>query len=71
MNIEEVKEYLKGAYYLDQRICTLQDELDILESRLEKCTPSYTVVKSSTQPSFEYTLDKVIQYRERLNRVSY
>lgn len=69
MNNQEVKEYLNRAYYLDRRIDTLQDELNMLESRLYKCTPSYNSnVGNSPQPTFEYVLDRVIQYRERLNR---
>lgn len=68
MTIEEVKEYLNGAYYIDKRIDVLQDELTLLESRLEKCTPSYTSNRGGgNQPSFEYVLDRVLQYRERLN----
>lgn len=69
MNNQEVKEYLNRAYYLDRRIDTLQDELNMLENRLYKCTPSYNSnVGNSPQPTFEYVLDRVIQYRERLNR---
>lgn len=68
MTIQEVKNYLSQAYYIDKRVELLQDELLLLESKLEKCTASYTYTKGGgTQPSFEYVLDKVIQYRNRLN----
>lgn len=69
MTEKEVKEYLNQAYYIDKRIDLLQDELNILENKLYKCTPSYsnTGHNSSPQPTFEYTIDRVIQYRERLN----
>lgn len=69
MTEKEVKEYLTQAYYIDKRIDLLQDELNILESRLYKCTPGYsnTGCNSSPRPTFEYTIDRVIQYRERLN----
>ncbi len=69
MTEKEVKEYLNQAYYLDMRIKALQDELTMLESILFRCTPSYsnTGHNSSPQPTFEYTIDRVIQYRERLN----
>lgn len=69
MTIEEVKEYLNGAYYIDKRIDVLQDELALLESKLYKCTATYgsTGHNSSPQPTFEYTIDRVMQYRDRLN----
>ena len=68
MNIEEIKKYLSRAYYIDRRISVLQDELTILESKLEKCTSSYTSIRcGGSQPTFEYTLDKVMKYREMLN----
>lgn len=68
MTFEKVKEYLSKAEYIDRRIDVLQDELTLLESRLEKCAPSYTSTRGGgNQPSFEYVLDKVLQYRERLN----
>lgn len=69
MTTEEVKSYLNQAYYLDMRINTLQDELNMLENKLFRCTPSYsnTGHNSSPQPTFEYTIDKVMQYRDRLN----
>lgn len=69
MNVEEVKSYLNQAYYIDKRIDVLQNELSMLESRLFRCTPSYsnTGSNSSPQPTFEYTIDRVIQYRDRLN----
>lgn len=69
MTTEEVKSYLNQAYYIDKRIDVLQNELSMLESKLYKCTPSYsnTGSNSSPQPTFEYTIDKVIQYRNRLN----
>ena len=69
MTVEEVKSYLNQAYYIDKRIDVLQNELSMLESKLYKCTPSYsnTGHNSSPQPTFEYTIDRVIQYRERLN----
>lgn len=69
MTNEEVKSYLNQAYYIDRRIDVLQNELSMLESKLEKCSPSYTTTRcGSPQPSFEYTLDRVIKYRETLNR---
>lgn len=69
MTIEEVKNYLSQAYYIDRRIDVLQNELSMLESKLFRCTPSYsnTGSNSSPQPTFEYTIDRVIQYRDRLN----
>lgn len=69
MTIQEVKNYLSQAYYIDRRIDVLQNELSMLESKLFRCTPSYsnTGSNSSPQPTFEYTIDKVIQYRDRLN----
>lgn len=69
MTTEEVKSYLSQAYYIDKRIDVLQNELSMLESKLYKCTPSYsnTGHNSSPQPVFEYTIDRVIQYRNRLN----
>lgn len=68
MTIEEVKSYLNQAYLLDKRINTLQDELTMLESKLEKCTSSYTSIRGGgSQPTFEYTLDNVMKYREMLN----
>ena len=69
MTTEEVKNYLSQAYYIDKRVNTLQDELTMLESKLFRCTPSYsnTGSNSSPQPTFEYTIDRVIQYRDRLN----
>ena len=69
MTEKEVKEYLNQAYYIDKRIDLLQDELNILENKLYKCTSSYsnTGYNSSPQPTFEYTIDRVIQYRDRLN----
>ena len=69
MTVEEVKSYLNQAYYIDMRINALQDELNMLESKLFRCTPSYsnTGSNSSPQPTFEYTMDRVIQYRDRLN----
>lgn len=69
MTIEEVKGFLNQALLLDKRINTLQDELTMLESKLERCTPSYTSIKGGgNQPTFEYNLDKVMKYREMLNR---
>lgn len=68
MTIQKVKNYLSQVYYIDKRVELLQDELLLLESKLEKCTASYTYTKGGgTQPSFVYVLDKVIQYRNRLN----
>jgi hypothetical protein len=69
MTTEEVKNYLSQAYYIDRRIDVLQNELSMLESKLFRCTPSYsnTGSNSSPQPTFEYTIDRVIQYRDRLN----
>lgn len=69
MTIQEVKSYLNQAYYIDRRIDVLQNELSMLESKLFRCTPSYsnTGSNSSPQPTFEYTIDRVIQYRDRLN----
>lgn len=68
MTIQEVKNYLSQAYYIDKRICALQDEITTLQSRLERCTASYTMLSGgSAQPTFEYTLDRVMKYREMLN----
>lgn len=68
MTIQEVKNYLNQAYYIDKRINTLQDELTMLESKLERCTASYTSIRGGgSQPTFEYNLDKVMKYREMLN----
>lgn len=69
MTVEEVKSYLNQAYYIDKRIDVLQNELNMLESKLYKCTANYsnTGHNSSPQPTFEYTIDKVMQYRDRLN----
>jgi DNA-directed RNA polymerase specialized sigma subunit len=68
MTIQEVKNYLSQAYYIDKRVITLQDELTMLESKLERCTASYTSIRGGgSQPTFEYNLDKVMKYREMLN----
>lgn len=68
MTIEEVKSYLNQALLLDKRINALQDELTTLESKLQRCTPSYTNVRGGgNQPTFEYTLDRIMKYREMLN----
>lgn len=68
MTIQEVKNYLSQAYYIDKRVITLQDELTMLESKLERCTASYTSFRGGgSQPTFEYNLDKVMKYREMLN----
>lgn len=68
MTIQEVKSYLSQAYYIDKRVITLQDELTMLESKLERCTASYTSIRGGgSQPTFEYNLDKVMKYREMLN----
>lgn len=68
MTTEEVKNYLSQAYYIDKRVITLQDELTMLESKLERCTASYTSIRGGgSQPTFEYNLDKVVKYREMLN----
>ena len=68
MTTEEVKNYLRQAYYIDKRVNTLQDELTMLESKLERCTASYTSIRGcGNQPTFEYNLDKVMKYREMLN----
>lgn len=68
MTTEEVKNYLSQAYYIDKRVITLQDELTMLESKLERCTASYTSFRGGgSQPTFEYNLDKVMKYREMLN----
>ena len=69
MTEKEVKEYLNQAYYIDKSIDLLQDELNILENKLYKCTSNYsnTGYNSSPQHTFEYTIDRVIQYREMLN----
>lgn len=68
MTIQEVKNYLSQAYYIDKRVITLQDELTMLESKLERCTASYTSIRGGgIQPTFEYNLDKVMKYREMLN----
>ena len=68
MTIQEVKNYLSQAYYIDKRVNTLQDELTMLESKLERCTASYTSFRGGgSQPTFEYNLDKVMKYREMLN----
>jgi DNA-directed RNA polymerase specialized sigma24 family protein len=37
-----------------------------MESRLYKCTPSYSNVGGSNQSTFEYSLDKYLGYRDRL-----
>lgn len=68
MTIQEVKNYLNQAYYTDKRIITLQDELSMLQGRLDKCTASYKTARNGSQPSFEYVLDRVLQYRDRLSR---
>lgn len=68
MTIQEVKNYLNQAYYIDKRIITLQDELSMLQGRLDKCTASYKTTGNGSQPSFEYVLDRVLQYRDRLSR---
>lgn len=68
MTTEEVKNYLRQAYYIDKRVITLQDELTMLESKLERCTASYTSIRGGgSQPTFEYNLDKVMKYRKMLN----
>ena len=68
MTIQEVKNYLSQEYYIDKRVITLQDELTMLESKLERCTASYTSIRGGgSQPTFEYNLDKVMKYREILN----
>lgn len=68
MTTEEVKNYLSQAYYIDKRVITLQDEITMLESKLERCTASYTSFRGGgSQPTFEYNLDKVMKYREMLN----
>ncbi len=69
MTIQEVKNYLSQAYYIDKRVITLQDELTMLESKLERCTASYTSIRGcGNQPTFEHALDRVLQYRDRLSR---
>lgn len=68
MTTEEVKNYLSQAYYIDKRVITFQDELTMLESKLERCTASYTSIRGGgSQPTFEYNLDKVMKYRKMLN----
>ena len=67
MTIEETKKFLSQAYYLDKRVEVLKDELDTLESRLQKCTASYTTTRGGSRPSFEVTLDKVLKYRDMLS----
>lgn len=69
MTVEEVKSYLNQAYYIDKRIDMLNDELTMLESKLCKCTANYNSAghSSNTRSAFEYTIDKVMQYRDRLN----
>lgn len=72
MNIEKekkAKEYLSQAYYIDKRIDTLNNELIMLESKLCKCTANYNSAghSNNTRSAFEYTIDKVMQYRDRLN----
>lgn len=68
MTIQEVKDYLKRAYYIDKRIGVLQDEISMLESRLYKCTSTYSHVGGSNQPTFEVTLNKIITYRDRMSK---
>ena len=67
MTIDETKKFLSQAYYLDKRVEVLKDELDTLESRLQKCTASYTTTRCGSRPSFEMTLDKVLKYRDMLS----
>lgn len=63
------KEYLSQAYYIEKRIDLLQDELSGLESKLYKCTPSYSNTGHNSSPctAFEYTIGKAMEYRDRLN----
>ena len=59
MTIQEVKNYLSQAYYIDKRVITLQDELTMLESKLERCTASYTSIRGGgSQPTFEYNIER-------------
>lgn len=69
MKITNVKEYLNQAYYIDKRIDMLNDELTMLESKLCKCTANYNSAGhgNNTRSAFEYAIDKVMQYRDRLN----
>lgn len=67
MTIDEIKKFLGQAYYLDKRAEVLKDELETLESRLQKCTASYTTTRGGSRPSFEVTLDKVLKYRDMLS----
>lgn len=69
MKLTNVKEYLSQAYYIDKRIDTLNNELIMLESKLCKCTANYNSAghSNNTRSAFEYTIDKVMQYRDRLN----
>ena len=67
MTIDEIKKFLGQAYYLDKRVEVLKDELETLESRLQKCTASYTTTMRGSRPSFEMTLDKVLKYRDMLS----
>lgn len=69
MTVEKVKSYLNQAYYIDKRIDMLNDELTMLESKLCKCTANYNSAghSNNTRSAFEYTIDKVMQYRDRLN----
>lgn len=67
MTIEEVKSYLGRAFYLDKRIQCFEEEISMIESHLYKCTPSYNNVGGSTQSTFEFTLDRLLNYRDRLN----
>ena len=61
------KEYLSQAYYIEKRIDLLQYELSGLESKLYKCTPSYSDSHSSTRTTFEHIICKAIEYRDRIN----
>ena len=69
MTIDEIKKFLGQAYYLDKRVEVLKDELETLESRLQKCTASYTttITMGGSRQSFEMTLDKVLKYRDMLS----
>jgi DNA-directed RNA polymerase specialized sigma subunit len=67
MTVEEVKKQLKNVYYLDGRLSCLEEELATMETRLYKCTPSYSNVGGTNRSTFEYSLDRYINYRDRLN----
>jgi DNA-directed RNA polymerase specialized sigma subunit len=68
MSIDEVKNFLNQAYRIDLRIDTIIDEISALEGKLLKCTQSYNNIQmGGSKSTFEYTLDKVMQYKERLN----